>query len=69
MRATSAAGRLPVTATLGCAAVVALVGCAQLIDITIDGKSEPLRGPALGRRVAAQAIKIAGLEWKLPAIG
>jgi len=34
----------------------------------IDGKSEPLRGPALGRGVAAQAIKIAGLDWKLPAI-
>jgi hypothetical protein len=49
-------------------ATLATSGC-QLIDITIDGQSEPLRGPALGRRVAAQAIKIAGLDWKLPATG
>jgi len=54
----------PVVAT----AQLATSGC-ESIGITVDGKDKPARGPALGRDVAAQAIKIAGLHWKLPALG
>jgi len=44
-------------------------GC-EGIDFTIGVKQQPgLGGPGAGDSVAGQAIKIAGLNWKLPAFG
>jgi hypothetical protein len=45
---------------------VELSGC-QGVDVTIGGKPQPRLGDlAEGRPVAAQALKIAGLDWRLP---
>jgi hypothetical protein len=43
-----------------------LTGCA-FIDLTIGGTQQPELGPGgAGRTFARQAIKVAGLNWKLP---
>ena len=42
-------------------------GC-EGIGITVGGKQKPTRGPEVGRTVAAKALKIAGLHWKLPGL-
>jgi hypothetical protein len=42
-------------------------GCTG-IDITVGGKQKPSRGPGVGWTVTVQALKIAGLHWKLPAL-
>ena len=49
-------------------ASLATSGCTG-IDITVGGKDKPSRGPGVGRTVAAKALKIAGLPWKLPTLG
>jgi hypothetical protein len=49
-------------------AQLATSGC-QAIDTSVGGKTKPARGPAVGRDVAAKALKIAGLNWKLPTFG
>jgi hypothetical protein len=47
-------------------ATVELSGC-EGVDFTIGVKQQPgLGGPEEGRTVAAQAVKIAGLNWQLP---
>jgi len=47
-------------------ATVELSGC-EAVDFTVGGKQQPrLGGPGDGRTVAAQALKIAGLHWRLP---
>jgi hypothetical protein len=43
-----------------------LTGCA-FIDLTIDGKRQPRLGPGDGgRTLAGEALKIVGLNWKIP---